>query len=141
MIKPKHERLYMDLAERFALESYAKRLKVGCVIIKDNNPIAASWNGTPPGWDNSCETDENVTKPEVYHAEESAILKLSKSTGGAQNAEMFVTHAPCVNCARMIFRSGIKRVYYQHTYRSLDGVEFLRKCGVPVVNLGEENGS
>lgn len=131
----------MDWAIRCSEESYAKRLKVGCVIVKDNNPIAASWNGTPPGWDNTCETDDNITKPEVYHAEESAILKLAKTNGNAQDSSMFVTHAPCVNCARMIFRSGITTVYFQHTYKRLDGVDFLRKCGVTVINLGEENGS
>ncbi len=127
----------MDNAERYAQESYAKRLKVGCVIVKNNNPISASWNGTLPGTDNACETEDNVTKPEVYHAEESAILKLACEGGGANGATMFVTHAPCVNCARMIVRSGIKTVYYKYIYKTLDGVLHLQKNGIEINYLGE----
>jgi dCMP deaminase len=137
MIKPKHEKLYMDIAERCAKESYAKRLKVGCVIIKDNNIISMSWNGTPPGWSNNCETENNKTKPEVYHAEESTILKLAKHDGGCEGTEMFVTHAPCVNCAKMIFRSGVNMVYYKHDYRDSDGLDFLRNCKIHIQKLGD----
>ena len=131
MLKVKHKLLYMDLASRIAQESYAKRLKVGCVIVKNDNVISMGWNGTPPGWDNDCEED-GKTRPEVFHSEENAILKLSRDGGGANGATMFVTHAPCINCARMIFKAGIDIVHYKEEYRDDAGIKFLKKTGVAV---------
>ncbi len=131
ILKPKHINLYMDQAKRASQESYAKRLKVGCIIVKNDNIISMSWNGTPPGWANECEND-NITRPEVYHAEESAILKLASSHESSSGATIFVTHSPCLNCARMIARSGIISVYYGEKYRDTTGIDFLDKFGVEV---------
>lgn len=129
----------MDQAERFAKESYAKRLQVGALLVKDDNVISHGWNGTPSGWDNECEED-NVTRPEVFHAEENLILKLTKNGGvGSNGATMFVTHQPCMNCSRMIFRSGVTTVYYKHPYRDDSGVKFLDKCGVKVIQYDNDN--
>lgn len=124
----------MDLAERIAKESYATRLQVGCIIVKNDNPISISWNGTPPGWDNSCELN-NTTRPEVLHAEENALGKLAKTTGGADGAIIFVTHQPCLNCARLIYKSGISEVYYRHKYRLTDGLDFLAKTDIYVEQM------
>lgn len=139
--------LYSDLAFRVAEMSHAKRLNVGCVVVKDNNIISFGWNGMPAGWDNNCEIEtseivsldsrtitpsQTITRPEVLHAEENALMKLCRSTYSSEDAEMFITHAPCMNCARLIFQSGIKSVFYTDEYRSVDGLVFLEKCGVHV---------
>ena len=129
---------FMDTAERFAQLSSATRLKVGSIIVKDNRIISIGYNGMPAGWDNDCEywfEDGDIgsgwkTKPEVLHAEENAIVKLARSHESGEGAIMFMTHAPCINCARLIYGSGIKQIYYKNTYRSLDGLTFLEKCGI-----------
>lgn len=121
----------MDTAERFAQLSTATRLKVGAIIVKDNRIISIGYNGMPAGWSNICEDDDNKTKPEVLHAEENAIVKLAKSHESGDGAVMFMTHAPCINCARLIYGSGISEIYYRDTYRSQDGLDFLIKCGIP----------
>ncbi len=136
-MKSKHQRLYMDLACRIAKESYAKKLQVGCVIVKKDNVISMGWNGTPPGWDNDCEED-GKTRPQVYHSEENAILKLSRDKGGAHKAVIFITHTPCINCARMIFKSGITHVYYKDKYRDDAGLNFLTKAGIKIQQMKEK---
>jgi len=136
-MKPKHQQLYMDIACKIAKESYAKKLQVGCVIVKNDNIVSMGWNGTPPGWDNNCEED-GKTRPEVYHAEENAILKLARDRGGANKSVMFITHTPCINCARMIFKSGIETVFYQNKYRDDTGLDFLIKAGVEVKQIKEK---
>ena len=131
---------YMDTAERFAQLSSAKRLKVGAVVVKDHRIISIGYNGTPSGWDNSCEnvvqlSDDTVTtktKDEVIHAEANAILKLAKSNEGGDGAVLFCTHAPCVECAKLIYGSGINKVYYRNQYRDSSGLDFLNKCAVEV---------
>lgn len=130
---------YMDVAERFAQLSSAKRLKVGAIIVKDDRIVSIGYNGTPAGWTNECEHEEIfeygkslVTKPEVIHAEMNSLLKLAGSYENGKNAIMFVTHSPCMECAKGIYASGISKVYYKEMYRSLDGVNFLIKCGVEV---------
>lgn len=140
--------LYMDIAKRTAQMSRAVRLNVGCVIVKDGRVISMSWNGTPAGWDNCCEykvyTDEGihsdqtgkynlVTKPEVLHAERNSLDKLAKGYESGEGASLFVTHSPCLECAKSIYGAGIAEVYYETDYRSTDGVEFLRKCNIPVI--------
>lgn len=129
----------MDTAERFAQLSSAKRLKVGAVVVKDNRIISIGYNGTPSGWDNECEYieyDDNgdplgtKTKPEVIHAEANAIAKLAKSNESGQGADIFITHAPCIDCAKMIYGAGINNVWYRNSYRNEDGLNFLKKCGV-----------
>ena len=131
---------YMNTAERFAQLSSAKRLKVGAVVVKDHRIISIGYNGTPSGWDNACEnvvqlSDDTVTtktKDEVIHAEANAILKLAKSNEGGDGAVLFCTHAPCVECAKLIYGSGINKVYYRNQYRDSSGLDFLNKCAVEV---------
>lgn len=128
---------HMKTAENYASLSHALRLKVGAIVVKDSRVISIGYNGTPAGWDNNCEYMQEddvgisyVTKPEVIHAEANAISKLARSNESGENADMFITHAPCLECAKMIFSSGIRNVYYKDLYRSSAGLEFLQKCGV-----------
>ena len=127
---------YMKAAHLFADLSSAERLKVGAIIVKDGRIISIGYNGTPSGWDNTCEQDD-VTKPEVIHAEANAISKLARSTESGRGAEMYLSHSPCVECAKLIYASGIVRVFYQTTYRSDAGIEFLRDCGVRITKTEE----
>ena len=130
----------MDWARRAAELSHARRLHVGAVIVKDDTVISYGYNGMPAGWDNNCE-DETIddrcyvtfkTKPEVLHAESNAIAKLAKSTNSGLNADMFITHSPCLDCAKLIYQSGIRRVYFGENYRDDSGVKFLEKSGIDV---------
>ncbi len=130
---------YMNVAKLFAEHSKAKRLKVGCVIVKDTRIVSYGYNGTPPGWSNVCETEDNVSVPEVYHAETNALTKLIKSSESSEGAILFVTHAPCLSCAKFIHQSGIARVYYGKSYRNKDGLDFLSKAGIPATYLPQEN--
>jgi len=140
-MKQKFIDLYMDWARRTAQLSYARRLLVGAVIVKDDSVISYGYNGMPAGWDNNCE-DELIwpngeirhlkTKPEVLHAESNAIAKLAKSHNSGFGAELFVTHSPCIECAKLIFQSGITSVYYAENYRDDAGIEFLTKSSVIV---------
>ena len=151
-MKEKFVKLYMDWAKRVSELSYARRLKVGSVIVKDDCVISYGYNGMPAGWDNNCEdemlestTEETgkativttrkvlKTKPEVIHAESNAIAKLAKSTNSGVGSTMFITHSPCIECAKLIYQSGITTVYYNGEYRSEDGIKFLEKSGVTVV--------
>jgi dCMP deaminase len=130
--------LYAELIDRISKESYATRLQVGCVIVKDDNIISMGYNGTPNGWDNVCEIDPNTTKDEVLHAEENAILKLARDGTSAAGASLFCTTACCIHCAKMIYRAGIKHFYYLDHYRGKDGIKrtegivFLEKADVSV---------
>lgn len=132
---------YLDMAERFAQLSYAKRLKVGAIVVKDNRVISIGYNGTPAGWDNACEENiyddngdllYNKTKEEVIHAEANAITKLARDGQAGNGSDLFCTHAPCMNCAKLIYGAGIKKVYYREAYRDTAGVDFLKKSGVGV---------
>jgi dCMP deaminase len=132
----KWQQAFMDTAERFGALSTAERLKVGAIIVKDGRIISIGYNGMPAGWDNVCEDDDFKTKPEVIHAEANAIAKLASSHESGCNAYMYVTHAPCIECAKLIATSGISRVYYKTKYRNEDGLEFLRKCNVEIIKHG-----
>ena len=147
---------YMRAAEVFAGLSHARRLHVGAIVVKDDRIISIGYNGMPSGWDNNCEDPEYTydkrdtvngdwtynedakqwfklkTKPEVLHAETNAIAKLAKSNESGLGATMFITHAPCLDCAKLIYQSGISNVFYRDSYRSIEGVEFLNKSGVKV---------
>ena len=139
----------MKVAETFAELSSASRLHVGAIVVKDDRIISIGYNGMPSGWDNNCEDeigsvmDDNgnvyearlKTKPEVLHAETNAIAKLAKSTESCMGATMFVTHAPCLDCAKLIYQSGISSVLYRNTYRSDDGIAFLEKAGVKIEKI------
>lgn len=137
----------MDTADRFSQLSTALRLKVGAVVVKDNRIISIGYNGTPSGWDNSCEEispayeesgvyhpEALITKDEVIHAEMNAIAKLASSNESALNSSMFITHAPCIKCAVLIAASGIKEVYYRYSYNTDDGLNHLKKCGIAVIH-------
>jgi len=132
---------FMDVAERTSALSYAKRLQVGAIIVKDDRIVSIGYNGMPSGWDNKCEDEitypdaEGITlktKPEVLHAETNAIAKLAKSTESGEGATLFCTHAPCIDCAKLIYQSGIASVYYRDTYRDDSGLKFLKLSGVHV---------
>ena len=134
----------MDWARRAAQLSPARRLNVGAVIVKDDTVISYGYNGMPAGWDNNCEDELQwpngdiqflTTKPEVLHAESNAIAKLAKSTNSGLNADLFVTHSPCMECAKLIFQSGIRRVFYAEDYRDDSGIQFLYKSGLIVEKL------
>jgi len=130
----------MAWAERTAELSHAQRLQVGAVIVKDDSVISYGYNGMPAGWDNNCEdtvwksdgSRELKTKPEVLHAESNSIAKLAKSNNSGLGATMFVTHAPCLECAKLIYQSGIGHILYRSAYRDSSGVTFLEKSGVKV---------
>lgn len=133
---------YLDMADRFAELSHAQRLKVGAIVVKDNRVISIGYNGTPAGWDNICEEIVELhedggkitkTKDEVIHAEANAISKLARDGEAGLGSSMFLTHAPCIQCAKMIYGAGINTVYYRNSYRDDNGINFLKKCNVEVI--------
>lgn len=139
-MKQKWVDAFMDTAERFAQLSSAKRLQVGAVVVKDNRIISIGYNGTPAGWTNECEelvyriAQEPIlkTKGEVIHAEENAILKLARDGERGNGADLFCTHAPCIQCAKIVYGAGVKKVYYRHSYRDTKGLDFLEKCNIEI---------
>jgi dCMP deaminase len=145
-MKQKYIDLYMDWANRTAQLSHARRRQVGAVIVKDDSVISYGYNGMPAGWDNDCENivgytkGEPVlkTKPEVLHAESNAIAKLARSSQSGRDSSLFVTTAPCLDCAKLIYQSGISSVYYRDSYRNTDGLEFLEKSGVGIINVANK---
>lgn len=145
-MKEKLKHAYMKTAQTFAELSSARRLHVGAIIVKDDRIISIGYNGMPSGWDNNCEEEHLhedgstslVTKPEVLHAESNAIAKLARSNESGFGADLFVTHAPCLHCAKLIYQSGISRVVYGSNYRDVSGIQFLTKSGVEVEQLNLE---
>ncbi len=143
-MKQKFIDAHMKVAEVYAELSSAKRLQVGCVIVKDNTIIGIGYNGMPSGWDNNCEmvkhtdftgTVVTMSKPEILHSETNAIAKVAKSTNSTDGATMFITHAPCLDCSKLIYQSGINSVYYRNSYRNDQGIDFLKKCEVEVCQV------
>lgn len=120
----------MKIAELVAGQSYCKRAQVGAVIVKDGNVIAIGYNGTPSGWPNICEDDSGRTREEVLHAESNAIAKCARSVSSSDGAHLYVTHSPCVDCAKLIIQAGIVKVFYKVTYRDLRGVGVLIMHGI-----------
>lgn len=131
-MKEKFIDAHMGVAEVYSRLSSAKRLQVGCVVVKDNTIIGIGYNGMPSGWTNDCEDENFKTKPEVLHAETNALAKIARSTNSSEGATLFCTHAPCLDCAKLIYQSGINSVYYRNSYRTTDGIDFLKKCNVEV---------
>ena len=123
---------FMDTAERFAQLSSAVRLQVGAVVVKDNRIVSIGYNGTPAGWTNQCENEEGYTKDEVIHAEANAIAKLARDGESGLGTDLFCTHAPCIQCAKIIYGAGVKKVYYRNTYRDTAGLDFLQKCDIDI---------
>jgi dCMP deaminase len=143
-MKDKFKQAYMKTAQTFAELSHARRLKVGCIIVKDDRIISIGYNGMPAGWDNNCEHEMKwpngevrflETKAEVLHAESNAVAKLARSVESGDGATLFVTHSPCLNCAKLIYQAGIARLYYGAEYRDTAGVDFLNNSGVVVEQL------
>ena len=126
-MKNKFVKFFANIAEETAKLSYAKRLQVGAILVKDGRIQSIGYNGTPSGFDNKCENDEGKTTDDVIHAEENAILKMAKSNDTSVGSVLFVTHSPCIHCARLIYLAGISKVYYINDYRSNDGLDFLQK--------------
>ena len=127
----KFDHSYLEMAQIWAQNSYCKRRKVGALLVKDRMIISDGYNGTPSGFENICEED-GVTKPYVLHAEANAITKVAKSGNSSEGATLFVTASPCLECARLIIQSGIKRVVYRDEYRLTDGIDLLRRAGIEV---------
>ena len=134
-MKPKFIKAHMDAAEVYAQLSSAERLKVGCVVVKNDRIISIGYNGMPSGWTNVCEDEEGNTKKEVLHAEANAITKIAKGSDSAEDAVLFCTASPCIDCAKLIYQAGIDKVYYRDFYKNDDGIQFLKKSGVQVSKL------
>lgn len=132
---------YLSMASIWSQLSKAERKKVGCLIVKDGAIISDGYNGTPSGFDNTCETitatngsTKLVTKPEVLHAESNAITKLAKSTQSSDGATMYITISPCIDCAKLIIQSGIKRVVFEKFYRNSEGIDLLKQANIEVIS-------
>ncbi|MDR1415074.1 MAG: dCMP deaminase family protein [Odoribacteraceae bacterium] len=124
---------YLRMARIWAENSYCRRRQVGALIVKDAAIISDGYNGTPSGFENVCEDEQNRTKPYVLHAEANAITKVAKSNNSSQGATLYVTASPCIECAKLIIQAGIKRVVYAEDYRSQDGANLLRQANIDVV--------
>ena len=123
---------FLEHAKIEASLSYAKRLKVGAIAVRENRIICVGRNGTPPGTDNNCETEDNHTKPEVVHAEANLICWAARKGISLENSSLVITHSPCIECSKLILTSGIKEVFYEEEYRDLMGVDFLKKNKIKV---------
>ena len=150
------DQAHLEVAEIYARLSKARRLQVGAIVVKNNRVISIGYNGTPAGWDNNCEEEVSVTedcyidnggpaypvtttslktKPEVIHAEANAIAKLARSNENGLDSSMYITHAPCFECAKLIHIAGINKVFFRNHYRSEDGIKFLEKCNIEVTKI------
>lgn len=128
---------YLRMAAIWAENSYCQRRKVGCLVVKDKRIISDGYNGTPSGFENICEDEHNVTKPYVLHAEANAITKLARSHNNSDGATLYVTDSPCIECAKLIIQSGIKRIVYSNQYRLTDGIDLMKRAGIEIVFLSE----
>ena len=126
------DRRYIRMATIWAENSYCTRRQVGALIVKNQRIISDGFNGTPAGFENICEDENNVTKPYVLHAEANAITKIARSNNSSEGATLYVTASPCIECAKLIIQAGIKRVVYSEKYRLEDGLELLRKANIEV---------
>ena len=135
----KYDRAYLKMAEIWGQLSYCERKKVGALIVKDRMIISDGYNGTPSGFENVCEDDENYTKWYVLHAEANAILKVAASTQSCKGATLYITLSPCRECCKLIYQSGIVRVVYSKAYKDTTGLDFLRKAKVALTFIPEQN--
>jgi dCMP deaminase len=135
--KLKYDLAYLRMATEWGKLSYCKRKQVGAIIVRDKMIISDGYNGTPSGFENCCEDEENLTKWYVLHAEANAILKVARSTQSCEGATLYITLSPCKECSKLIHQSGIKRVVYLNEYKDTSGVDFLRKAGVEAEHLQE----
>ena len=135
MKQRKYDIAYIKMALEWAKLSYCKRRQVGALIVKNKMIISDGYNGTPTGFENICEDDENYTKWYVLHAEANAIMKVSASTQSSEGATLYITLSPCRECSKLIFQSGIKRVVYHKEYKDISGLEFLKKGGIEICHI------
>lgn len=126
---------YLRMARIWAENSYCQRRQVGALVVKDKMIISDDYNGTPSGFENVCEDENNVTKPYVLHAEANAITKLARSNNNSDGSTLYVTASPCIECAKLIIQAGIKRVVYGEKYRLEDGIELLKRANIEVQYL------
>lgn len=133
------DRRYLKMAAIWAQNSYCKRRKVGALLVKDKMIISDGYNGTPSGFENECEDENNITKAYVLHAEANAITKVAKSGNSSQGATLYVTSSPCLECSKLIIQAGIKRVVFSENYRLEDGINLLKRADIKVeqIDLGE----
>lgn len=129
---------YLRMACIWSENSYCTRRQVGALIIKDKMIISDGYNGTPSGFENICEDENDVTFPYVLHAEANAITKIARSGNNSQDSTLYVTDSPCIECAKLIIQAGIKRVVYKRAYRLTDGVDLLLKAGIEVTHMPSE---
>ena len=129
------DKSYLAMAGVWAENSYCQRRKVGALIVKDRMIISDGYNGTPCGFENVCEDENGFTKPYVLHAEANAITKVAKSNNSSDGATLYVTAAPCVECAKLIIQSGIRRVVYRDSYRITDGSELMERAGIEILQI------
>lgn len=132
------DKRYIRMASIWAENSYCIRRKVGALIVKDKMIISDGYNGTPSGFENICEDENNITKPYVLHAEANAITKIARSNNSSDGATLYVTAAPCIECAKLIIQAGIKRVVYSEKYRLEDGLDLLKRAGINIVYIQPE---
>ncbi len=129
------DRRYLRMARIWAENSYCKRRQVGALLVKDQMIISDGFNGTPAGFENICEDEVGVTKPYVLHAEANALTKVARSNNSSEGSTLYITASPCVECAKMIIQSGIRRIVYNELYRISDGIDLLRRAGVECVHI------
>ena len=129
------DRRYMRMAFIWSENSYCKRRQVGAILVKDKMIISDGYNGTPSGFENVCEDENNVTKPYVLHAEANAITKVARSNNSSEGATLYVTSSPCIECAKLIIQAGIKKVVYADSYRLSDGVELLKRADIELISV------
>jgi len=129
---------YLKMAAIWAQNSYCKRRKVGALLVKDKMIISDGYNGTPSGFENVCEDENNETKPYVLHAEANAITKVAKSGNSSDGATLYVTSSPCMECSKLIIQAGIRRVVFTENYRLEDGINLLRRANIEVVQIGSD---
>ena len=132
------DKSYLKMAGVWAENSYCQRRKVGALLVKDRMIISDGYNGTPCGFENVCEDDNGITKPYVLHAEANAITKVAKSNNSSDGATLYVTAAPCVECAKLIIQSGIKRVVYRDSYRVTDGLDLMERAGIDLLQIAAD---
>jgi len=134
------DRRYLEMARIWGKNSYCKRRQVGSLIVKGRMIISDGYNGTPEGFENICEDENNHTKPYVLHAEANAITKVAKSNNSSEHATLYVTCSPCMECAKLIIQSGIKRVVFSEKYPNEDGLELLERAKIEIVHIPLEDG-
>ena len=129
---------YLQMARIWAQNSYCQRRQVGALVVKDGMIISDGYNGTPSGFENVCEDENNVTKPYVLHAEANAITKLARSSNNSDGSTIYITASPCIECAKLIIQAGIKREVYGEQYRLTDGIDLLKRAGIETIYINPE---